>query len=328
MKHLYKHSVVVQSFSRVQNATGTYDPTYTTRIDGLPCLLQHVNLQQRDEYGKQTLRKAVKLFCDYNGFPEAKELTFDGTSGYLTVLDADAVDFGTGDFSICFWLDKTTTVATQSILDKGAATGGYTISVNNTRIAMLTIAVDVLTYNYISTTTAIPTGFCHICFTVDRDGNAKVYINGILDTTKDLSNVAASIDTALNFLIGKTTGSANYMTGKIDHIRLYKKNLSATEVTTIFNGGVKKDYAVADAGAAAAAWNCNEQTGTTITDEIGGLVGTITGGVTWVAVSETIAESDRVVVADGRFAGTYEIIGIEDAGGQAHHLEILLELVE
>jgi len=64
--------------------------------------------------------------------------------------------------------------------------------------------------------------------------------------------------------------------------------LTASEVLTIYNGGTLKVYTVLDtptSGAAAAAWNMNEGTGNHIHDEINGLVGTFTGGVTWPAVS-------------------------------------------
>ena len=49
------------------------------------------------------------------------------------------------------------------------------------------------------------------------------------------------------------------------------------------------------------------------------------------STTAAIAENDRVVVAStgnmAPFEGTYEILGIKDAGGQGRHLEIDMELV-
>jgi len=43
--------------------------------------------------------------------------------------------------------------------------------------------------------------------------------------------------------------------------------------------------------------------------------------------TDDIDETDRVVITSGRFAGTYEILGIEDMGGRERYLQLDLDLI-
>ena len=73
-------------------------------------------------------------------------------------------------------------------------------------------------------------------------------------------------------------------TGGLDDLRFYKKALTAAEVAAIYNNGKGTKYtgAAAEGGLASAAFNMDEGAGNTITDAVGGLVGTFSEtGVSW-----------------------------------------------
>jgi hypothetical protein len=65
------HSALVQSLSSAQTATGTFNPTYSTRIASLPCLVQGKTLSETDEFGKKTLRNVYRLYCENNSTSSA-----------------------------------------------------------------------------------------------------------------------------------------------------------------------------------------------------------------------------------------------------------------
>jgi len=209
-------------------------------------------------------------------------LTFD--AGLVTVPDNDALDFGTGDFigtgdfSICFWADVFSD--TDAIyVSKGLSDVYWKIYRIGSDVA---ISFNDGEDDADGATKQIPSdGWHHVAFSIDRDGNSYCYIDGVAGTVRVISDSRGSLNNSSNLIIG-----ANYA-GSMDDLRIYKKALTPAEVLTIYNNGTSKVYTVLDtptSGAASAAWNMNEGAGTTITDEINGLVGTFSAtGVSWLA---------------------------------------------
>ncbi|MHB9139903.1 MAG: LamG domain-containing protein, partial [Victivallaceae bacterium] len=69
---------------------------------------------------------------------------------------------------------------------------------------------------------------------LDRDGNAEFYIDGVSKGTASASSLASSdiTNTSLDLTAG-CWGSGNYLNGQTDNIRIYKKALSATEMSDL-----------------------------------------------------------------------------------------------
>lgn len=94
MDNLYRHTVVVQSLANSQNATGTANPTYSTRFAALKCLLQPKTLKNMNEFGKLTVRNIVKMFCSYQPTITVEDRVvstqgvFAGTYEILGIKDA------------------------------------------------------------------------------------------------------------------------------------------------------------------------------------------------------------------------------------------------
>ena len=90
------------------------------------------------------------------------------------------------------------------------------------------------------TTTPYNAGWIFLCATYDST-QAKLYVNGVLDTTISFSG---SIGYSTNDLvIGYATYSANdYYKGRIDEIRIYNRALSPTEISLLFNSPFTNIY--------------------------------------------------------------------------------------
>ena len=87
MINLLKHSATIQSVSNAQTTSGTYNPTYSTRITALRCLIQGKTVKSTDSFGKISLQNVYKLYCENN-------------TTNLTIVETDRVVFGSQTFEI------------------------------------------------------------------------------------------------------------------------------------------------------------------------------------------------------------------------------------
>ena len=75
----------------------------------------------------------------------------------------------------------------------------------------------------------------HVIGTWDKDGNAKFYLDGVLkDTTAMSGTITGSFVTAA---IGSMSVGPNYFEGNIDEVSLFDKELTATEVSSLYDDG-------------------------------------------------------------------------------------------
>lgn len=110
----------------------------------------------------------------------------------------------------------------------------------------------------------------------------KVYIDNSLQSLTTLFNNTPSINsTSSEFMIGArgiTSSVGGFFDGKIDEASFFNTELSASDVTSIYNGGAPSDISSISG---LVSWWRFEGTGTTATDSgSGGNNGTLTNGVT------------------------------------------------
>lgn len=171
-------------------------------------------------------------------FETTGSVQFDGSGDYLSLASSADFSFGTGDFTVEFWLYRTDTGNNVGLLDTRSSnvdTNGWFIRFNSsTTIQLVDSAIQYITATHNS-------GWNHITF-VRKSGIITGYINGIFggstNTTKDF--------TSSNFLMGgfvDTQSSPNAFGGHISNLRvlkgtaLYTKNFTppSRELTVIPN---------------------------------------------------------------------------------------------
>lgn len=235
-----------------------------------------------------------------------KYVQFDGSTGYVTVADANSLDLGTGNFSICFWIKIPTALADiVSIIEKkGVASTGYKIELligdDSGKLKVTTLGGETF---IVSTPDTIADNAWHfIAVTGDKTNspfNLSIYLDTTLVDYEPQFDNQGDMTNASDLVIG---GTANFFAGSLDDIRIYKAALKAAEIAEIYNGGVGKKYAALSTGrTAAAAFNFDEGVGNYTLDAVGGLLGTKTSGVTWVSGGVPFPNStivDAVDIAD------------------------------
>ena len=118
-------------------------------------------------------------------------------------------------------------------------------------------------------------GWFHIVFTWDATGTSKAYINAESPATISISSLtwSGNWDAATVDLGESNSGSTDFW-GFVTDFAVFDRELTATEITNIYNGGKPKDETSKDP---IAYWRLEEGTGTAVKDRMQGLAGTISG---------------------------------------------------
>jgi len=141
---------------------------------------------------------------------------FDGSGGYLTIADHNDWDFGTGNFTIDFWMRANAFSGDPAIVTVGNYNTGVSIGYYGGLI------VYVKSASYFNTNYMLSTGvWYHIA--VVRTGNAlKVFVNGSqagsdYDVTgRDISGLTEGV------MIGFRPNHNKYYDGWLDEVRISK----------------------------------------------------------------------------------------------------------
>lgn len=152
-------------------------------------------------------------------------LSFDGTSNYISL---PSFTIG-GPFSVAAWvyLDNNA-INWQRLIDFG--NGQYN---NNLVLGWVSQHMFFECYNgastlKIETTETFPQGqWVHVTATIDGNGNAKIYWNGVLKAS-GTTYVPPSVSRT-NQYIGKSNWPDPYFMGKMDDLRLYNRALAEPE---------------------------------------------------------------------------------------------------
>lgn len=208
-------------------------------------------------------------------FPNNYSIELDGLSDYVSVSDADNLSFGNSTtdspFSISAWvkMDDATRFRVVSKLNGSNAEYAFFTSAAD---QLYIVLYDNNTSNRISrytssTLTSYEGTWVHLAVTYNGSGNSsglKIYLNGsrIDNTTSDVGTYNAMHNTSAPFEIGKyLTSSAN---GLIDEVAVFNTELSASDITSVYNGGLPNDISSLSP---LSWWRCGDgDTSPTLTD--------------------------------------------------------------
>jgi hypothetical protein len=211
-------------------------------------------------------------------YSNIRSLDFNGTNSRLTVADHNDLSFGNGSsdsaFSIAGWI-KLDTNDKERILSKSTdTTSEYLFAVDgNGRLAL--VPMDNLKSQLIYKTgnTVLSTGtWYHVAATYDGSSNGSginIYINGSIDTvyaSGSLGSYTAMENSSGPVWIGGWDDDDTWFNGKIDEIAIWDKELSAPEISNIYNGGIPIKLTGSNL---VAYWRMEEASGLTVVDSSG-----------------------------------------------------------
>jgi hypothetical protein len=183
-------------------------------------------------------------------FSNTKSLSFDGVDEYVSLGDSDNFSFGNGTidspFSISCWVKIGQTTAQGIVTKYGStnATREWLFYTTGAKLRLLFIDASNGANNFATGTTNLSINtWYHVACTYDGRGGStayngiNLYINGVAEsvTTSGGSYTAMSNTTQI-VEIGKY--STNELLGNIDEVSIFNTELSASDVTAIYNSGV------------------------------------------------------------------------------------------
>ena len=152
---------------------------------------------------------------------------FDGTGDYLTVPDSDDWNFGTGDFTIDFWVRTITLTLNQNII--GQRTTADTENLWFIRILPTTGKLRFIgrygnvDHAYIETVPGLSINTWYHIAVVRASGTCKIYIDGVNDDTVTSNDASNWPNVSTNLSIGIAHNSFfEGLSGWLDEVRISK----------------------------------------------------------------------------------------------------------
>jgi prepilin-type N-terminal cleavage/methylation domain-containing protein len=185
-------------------------------------------------------------------------LGFNGSTDYVDCGNNSSLNFGTGAFSISFWVNALSRIETYSaILDKSGnfdwtnttvKTGFILMDRNSTGTDSWRFYLGDGTSSGPNPTTVVylgplnNQGWIHIVITVDAVGEGsllKAYKNGVLYGSGSRL-LTGSIDTTSNLNIGRWRNSDREFNGKIDDVRIYNATMPTSQIQEQYYAGLNE----------------------------------------------------------------------------------------
>ncbi|MCJ7423772.1 hypothetical protein MUP01_05835, partial [Candidatus Bathyarchaeota archaeon] len=169
----------------------------------------------------------------------AGALSFSGSNS-VDVPNQAELNFGTGDFSIDFWIKTTASSGTHPILDKRTGSvpnlTGYQLYVWNGKPGLQ--LADGAGYTVLSSTGLVADGnWHHVAVTVDRDNTSGVlfYVDGSLVSTLNPTARQLTLTNTAPFVMARNLISpSETFAGTLDELELFNRALDSLEVRSIW----------------------------------------------------------------------------------------------
>jgi hypothetical protein len=151
---------------------------------------------------------------------------FDGTGDYLSAANSADFDFGTGDWTIDFWVRRNGVSAYRGVIGAASESGvGWCLGMSqylDGKIELTSKASGVWKVDLTMSEASVNTEWAHIA--VVRDGNwVNAYLNGVNKATKEITGYTYN-SAGIGASIGRLYPDANnyYWVGHIDEMRISK----------------------------------------------------------------------------------------------------------
>jgi hypothetical protein len=162
--------------------------------------------------------------------------TFNGTNSYASLASNSIFNFGTGDFSVSFWINS---FGQNNLYPAifSPSNGWYT---NTFKISMVAGAIQNVGFEhnggsgFTSTFSLIFNNWYHVVI-FRSSGIFYMYINGILNRTTADSNPVNFADGSTVIGGGNWDGVNSYFNGALNDFCVYNRALSQTEILQNYN---------------------------------------------------------------------------------------------
>jgi len=171
----------------------------------------------------------------FSGIGKQASIVFDGVDDFVTGSNSSNFAFGTGDFTVSYWIyinafSGTGTPIFVDLRNTTSGTGpGYSDYIQLNKFKLYWSAADRYT-----STGSIATGSWYNIAVTRQSTTLSVYFNGVLDgTTINSTNLTEN-----GFRLARNINSTetSYLNGRIATVLIYKdKALTAQEITQNFN---------------------------------------------------------------------------------------------
>ena len=210
---------------RLVKGTAVYSPSSSTltvptapltAIANTSLLLNYTNAGIIDNSMMNNLETVgdVKITTALSKFGSGS-LVFDGTGDYLTTPFSTLTQFGTGDFTIEFWIYRSAGSVYQTILDtRSSGTGSpWAVLLNSSNQPYILIASDLTSSIAVASATWTHIAICR------ASGTLRIFNNGVVGYSG--ANSTSMMPTG-PLRIGKTIDNVYDFNGYLDDLRITK----------------------------------------------------------------------------------------------------------
>ena len=170
-------------------------------------------------------------------------LRFDGEEDHIKILSDTRFDFGEyHDFSISIWVNLREIVGVDRLISTSDQTplGGFSMDITSGKPRFFGALAGAGSYLATSGTTLTANQWEHIVLSVDRDNQARIYVNGV-NTTMTLgggnnaSGLTENYNTTNYLHIGRlATTNGNNVNGTIDDVKIYGFAMNQSHVDALY----------------------------------------------------------------------------------------------
>ena len=147
-------------------------------------------------------------------------LLLDGSGDYLTVPDHANWDYGTGDFTIDYWVRFNSVSNDQAMVASQIGNGGMGILIRFGSAGASGVSVFINSTEYTFTWTPSTNTWYHVALT--RSGtNLRAFIDGTQVGTTQTNSTDITGSTAV-FTVGARNGGGNALNGWLEELRVSK----------------------------------------------------------------------------------------------------------
>ena len=150
----------------------------------------------------------------------------DGTSGYVAYTDSADFTFGTGDWTIDFWVKFNALSATQPIISQNEdATNYWTMwkyNSTDTRLRIYYVESNIARFDYhINWDDCVADRWYHVAW-VRNGSNVYVFIDGVSQDVTQNTAAGDLADISANLYLGNASNPVGYLDGALDEFRISK----------------------------------------------------------------------------------------------------------